>query len=96
MRNNYERKVLQDHKRMTVERKILFESVFKYIGADNVDKSNAGSQKKAKVVKKIFTILDYWKDSGLIEGYTKTKKAGSNEIDGVEINFLKKLEEKNP
>lgn len=96
LQNNYKRHVIDDHKRMTTNRKILFESVFKYIGADNIDSSNAGRQKKAKVVKKIFTILDYWKDSGLIEGYTKTKKNGSNEIDGIEINFLKKLEEKNP
>lgn len=92
MRNNYERKVLQSHKQMTLSRKILFSSVFEYIGAE-VDKSNAGRKKKEKVVKKIESILNYWKDFGLIAGYTKTKKNGSNEVDGIEINFVKKLEE---
>lgn len=96
MRNDYERNVLKDHKNMKVNRKISLESVFKYIRADNIDKTNSGRQKKAKVVKKIFTILDYWRDFGLIEGYVKTTRPGSTETDGIEINFFKKLEKKNP
>lgn len=89
MRNNYERKVLQGHKQMTLSRKILFSSVFEYIEASGSDR-----KRKYKIVQKIESILNYWKDFGLIEGYTKTKKNGSNEVDGIEINFVKKLEEK--
>lgn len=89
MRNNYERRVLQKHKSMSLSRKILFSSIFEYIGASGSDR-----KRKYKIVQKIESILDYWKDFGLIEGYTKTRKAGSNEVDGVEINFVKKLEEK--
>ncbi len=93
MRNNYERKVLQGHKQMTLSRKILFSSVFEYLGI-TIDKSNAGRQRKIKITQKIESILNYWTDFGLIEGYTKTKKNGSNEVDGLEINFVKKLEKK--
>lgn len=89
MRNNYERNVLQKHKTMTLSRKILFSSIFEYIGANGSDR-----KRKYKIVQKIDSILDYWTDFGLIEGYTKTKKNGSNEVDGIEINFVKKIEEK--
>ena len=93
MRNNYERNVLQKHKTMTLSRKILFSSVFEYLGI-TLDKSNAGRQRKIKITQKIESILNYWTDFGLIEGYTKTKKNGSNEVDGIEINFVKKLDKK--
>ena len=89
MRNNYERNVLQKHKTMTLSRKILFSSIFEYIGASGSDR-----KRKYKIVQKIESILDYWTDFGLIEGYTKTKKNGSNEVDGIEINFVKKLDKK--
>lgn len=89
MRNNYERNVLQKHRTMTLSRKILFSSIFEYIGASGSDR-----KRKYKIVQKIESILDYWTDFGLIEGYTKTRKNGSNEVDGIEINFVKKLDKK--
>lgn len=89
MRNNYDRNVLQKHKKMTLSRKILFSSIFEYIGASGADR-----KRKYKIVLKIKSILDHWTDFGLIEGYTKTRKKGSNEDDGIEINFVKKLEKK--
>ncbi len=87
MRNNYERNVLKQHKKMSVSRKILFESIFSHIGATGADR-----KRKYKIVLKIEKTLNYWKDFGLIAGYTKTKRKGSNEVDGIEIDFIKREE----
>ena len=94
-RHNFEKKVLKDHKKMTLDRKILFESVFKYIGlsqAEINDKSNRGRQNKFRRVKRIYKILDHYRDFGLFEDYTPTQKKGTNEDDGVELNFYKGIE----
>ena len=87
MRNNYERNVLKKHKKMSVSRKILFDAIFDHIEATETDR-----KRKYKIVRKIENILDYWRDYGLISGYTKTKRKGSNEVDGVEIDFIKREE----
>lgn len=94
-RHNFEKKVLKDHKKMTLDRKILFESVFKYIGlsqAEINDKTNRGRQNKFRRVKRIYKILDHYRDFGLFEDYTPTQKKGTNEDDGVELNFYKGIE----
>ena len=92
MRNDYERNVLTRHKSMLLSRRILFSSIFDYIGAD-IDKSNLGRQKKMKIVQKIEIILEYWKSFGLIDGYHKTKSPGSTSFDGIDISFYKKISE---
>lgn len=89
MRSDYERNVLyRKNGKMTCSRKILFSSVFEYIGTDVKDR-----QRKYKIIQKMETILNYWKQYGLISNYTKTKKLGSKEYDGVEIGFVQRIAE---
>ena len=56
------------------------------------DKSSKGRNEKARRIKRIYKILDHYQKYGLYKSYTKTHKKGTNEVDGVELNFIGEIE----
>lgn len=86
MRHAYDESTLQ-RKPMKMSRKIKLETVYHKLGL--VDPSRV---KKQRVKEKIDKCLSFWQAGGLITGYTFTTASGSNAYDGVEIDFLPKLE----
>lgn len=73
---NEETIILQDYllrriramKKSNVSRNILYETVYKQLGADRLEGVEA-RKKKAKIREATKKILDFWKDNGEIRGY---------------------------
>jgi len=94
-RYNFEKNVVKNHKKMKLNRKILFKSIFEYIGLSKEeieDKSSRGRQNKSRRLKRIYKILDHYQKFGLFVSYETTHKKGTNEDDGVEISFFREIE----
>lgn len=87
MYNDYKKATISK-KPMKLNRKIAFDYIYDKLGLDNPT-----PVKKQRVKERIEKCLDFWVDGGLITGYTFYKAKGSNKFAGVEINFLKQLED---
>ena len=83
MKNGYERSKRQ-HKSMNMSRKIIFNTLYKELGV-----SDPNRDKKSDIKSKVDRCLSHWAKQEFIVSYKYTKKPGSNQYDGVEINFIK-------
>ena len=88
MRNGYDR-AKRRHKPFNMSRKIRFETLYKELGISNPNKD-----KKLAIKSKVDRCLKYWEEQKLIVSYQYTKKSGTNQYDGVEINFIHETTEK--
>jgi len=86
MRHAFDEATIQ-HKPMKMSRKIKLETVYHKLGLEDPSRV-----KKQRVKEKIDKCLSFWVAGGLITGYTFTTANGSTAYDGVEIDFLPKLE----
>ena len=82
MRNGYDR-AKRRHKPFNMSRKIRFETLYKELGISDPNKD-----KKLAIKSKVDRCLKYWEKQKLIVSYQYTKKSGTNQYDGVEINFI--------
>lgn len=88
MRNGYDR-AKRRHKPFNMSRKIRFETLYKELGISDPNKD-----KKLAIKSKVDRCLKYWEEQKLIVSYQYTKKSGTNQYDGVEINFIHETTEK--
>lgn len=88
MRNGYDR-AKRRHKSFNMSRKIRFETLYKELGISDPNKD-----KKLAIKSKVDRCLKYWEEQKLIVSYQYTKKSGTNQYDGVEINFIHETTEK--
>ena len=88
MRNGYDR-AKRRHKPFNMSRKIRFETLYKELGISDPNKD-----KKLAIKSKVDRCLKYWENQKLIVSYQYTKKSGTNQYDGVEINFIHETTEK--
>lgn len=88
MRNGYDR-AKRRHKPFNMSRKIRFETLYKELGISDPNK-----EKKLAIKSKVDRCLKYWEEQKLIVSYQYTKKSGTNQYDGVEINFIHETTEK--
>lgn len=88
MRNGYDR-AKRRHKPFNMSRKIRFETLYKELGISDPNKD-----KKLAIKSKVDRCLKYWEKQKLIVSYQYTKKSGTNQYDGVEINFIHETTEK--
>lgn len=82
MRNGYDR-AKRRHKPFNMSRKIRFDTLYKELGISDPDRN-----KKRLLKDKVDRCLAYWVKEKLIVSYEYTKKTGTNQYDGVEINFI--------
>ena len=88
MRNGYDRSKRQ-RKPFNMSRKIRFETLYKELGIVAPDRV-----KKQRIKDKVDRCLSYWAKEKLFVSYIYTKKTGTNQYDGVEINFIHETTEK--
>ena len=88
MRNGYDR-AKRRHNPFNMSRKIRFETLYKELGISDPNKD-----KKLAIKSKVDRCLKYWEEQKLIVSYQYTKKSGTNQYDGVEINFIHETTEK--
>lgn len=88
MRNAYDRSK-RLHKPFKMSRKIRFETLYKELGLADPDRV-----KKQRIKEKVDKCLSYWAKEKLLVSYVYTKKTGTNQYDGVEINFIHETTEK--
>lgn len=88
MRNGYDR-AKRRHKPFNMSRKIRFETLYKELGI-----SDPNADKRLAIKSKVDRCLKYWEKQKLIVSYQYTKKSGTNQYDGVEINFIHETTEK--
>lgn len=88
MRNGYDR-AKRRHKPFNMSRKIRFETLYKELGISDPNKD-----KKLAIKSKVDRCLKYWEKQKLIVSYQYTKKSGTNQYDGVEINFIHETTER--
>lgn len=88
MRNGYDR-AKRRHKPFNMSRKIRFETLYKELGISDPNKD-----KKLAIKSKVDRCLKYWEKQKLIVSYQYTKKSGTNQYDGVEINFVHETTER--
>ena len=88
MRNGYNR-AKRRHKPFNMSRKIRFETLYKELGISDPDRV-----KKQRIKEKVDKCLSYWVSEKLLVSYVYTKKTGTNQYDGVEINFIHETTEK--
>lgn len=88
MRNGYDR-AKRRHKPFNMSRKIRFETLYKELGI-----SDPNADKRLAIKSKVDRCLKYWKEQKLIVSYQYTKKSGTNQYDGVEINFIHETTER--
>lgn len=88
MSNGYDR-AKRRHKPFNMSRKIRFETLYKELGISDPNKD-----KKLAIKSKVDRCLKYWEEQKLIVSYQYTKKSGTNQYDGVEINFIHETTEK--
>jgi hypothetical protein len=88
MRNGYDR-AKRRHKPFNMSRKIRFETLYKELGISDPNKD-----KKLAIKSKVDRCLKYWEEQKLIVSYQYTKKSGTNQYDGVEINFIHETTER--
>lgn len=83
MRNAYDRSQ-REHKAFRMSRKIKLDTIYQKLGLSNPDKN------KRRLIKgKVERCLSYWKKKELIADYNYTRKKGSNQFDGIEIEFIR-------
>ena len=85
MRHSYDDSQVK-RKKMTLSRRIKFDSIYEKLQKD------LSRTEKSRVKERVEKILKHWSALDLISGYTFTKKAGTNQYDGVEILFDKLIE----
>lgn len=88
MRNAYDRSK-RLHKPFKMSRKIRFETLYKELGLADPDRV-----KKQRIKEKVDKCLSYWAKEKLLVSYVYTKKTGTNQYDGVEINFIHETTER--
>ena len=88
MRNGYDR-AKRRHKPFNMSRKIRFETLYKELGI-----SDPNADKRLAIKSKVDRCLKYWEKQKLIVSYQYTKKSGTNQYDGVEINFIHETTER--